>query len=51
LLSDNDAREKLQELVDRLQQLNQVAEIPSTWSWKRAKKSIESGSQDFEVDN
>jgi hypothetical protein len=51
LLSNNDAREKLQELVDRLQQLNQVAEIPSTWSWKRAKKSIESGSQDFEVDN
>jgi hypothetical protein len=50
-LSDEDAREKLQELVDRLQQLNQVAEIPSTWSWKRAKKSIESGSQDFEVDN
>lgn len=49
-LPDEDAREKLQELVDRLQQLNEISEIPSTWSWKRAKKSIESGSQDFEVD-
>jgi hypothetical protein len=49
-MADDDAREKLQELVDRLQQLNQIAEIPSSWSWRRAKKSIEGGSQDFEAD-
>ena len=49
-LSDEDARAKLQELVDRLQQLNQTAEIPSSWSWKRAKKSIEGGAQDYKAD-
>ena len=49
-MADEDAREKLQELVDRIQELNSMSEIPSTWSWKRAKRSIESGSQDFEVD-
>jgi hypothetical protein len=49
-LSADDSRVRLQELVDRLQQLNQMAEIPSSWSWRRAKKTVERGSQRFEVD-
>ena len=49
-LSADDSRVRLQELVDRLQQLNQMAEIPSSWAWRRAKKTVERGSQRFEVD-
>ena len=42
-LSIEDARSTLQELVDRLQQLNREAVIPSTRAWKRAKVQIEAG--------
>ena len=49
-LSDADAREGLQKLVERLQQLNRESVIPSTKAWKRAQKQIESGSQTYEAD-
>jgi hypothetical protein len=49
-LSVEEAKDQLKQLVDRLQQLNRVAEIPSSRAWKRAKKSIETGSQDYEAD-
>ena len=49
-MKDTDAREGLQKLVDRLQQLNRESVIPSTKAWKRAQKQIESGSQTYEVD-
>lgn len=49
-LSDTDAREGLQKLVDRLQQLNRESVIPSTKAWRRAQKQIESGSQTYEAD-
>jgi len=47
-MSNEDARQKLQELVDRLQQLNREAEIPSNRAWERARKQIEGGSQKYE---
>lgn len=50
ILSDDDARTQLQQLIDRAQQLNRDTEIPSSGSWKRAKRSIESGSQKYEAD-
>lgn len=43
-----DARNGLQKLVDRLQQLNRESEIPSSRAWKRAKEQIEGGSQTYE---
>ncbi len=49
-LSDGDARERLQSLVDRLQELNKDAEIPSPKAWKRAKSAIDGGAQRYEVD-
>jgi hypothetical protein len=49
-LSEADARNRLQQLVDRAQQLNRDAEVPSRGAWKRAKRSIETGSQDYKVD-
>jgi len=49
-LSDAEAREGLQKLVERLQQLNRESVIPSTKAWKRAQKQIESGSQTYEAD-
>jgi DNA-binding SARP family transcriptional activator len=50
ILPEDEARARLQELVERLQQLNRVAEVPSAGAWKRAKRSIEQGSQRYEVD-
>ncbi|MCL5736340.1 MAG: SLATT domain-containing protein [Actinobacteria bacterium] len=47
---DDDARARLQELIVRLQELNQEADIPSTGSWRRAKKQIDAGSQQYEAD-
>lgn len=44
----DEAREQLQKLVDRSQQLNRESEIPSDPAWKRAKKQIEGGSQTYE---
>lgn len=49
-LSADDARDQLGLLVARLQQLNREAEIPSRGAWKRAKQSIEAGSQKYEAD-
>jgi hypothetical protein len=49
-LSDSDAREDLQKLVERLQQLNRESVIPSSKAWKRAQKQVESGSQTYETD-
>ncbi len=49
-LSDSDARERLQSLIDRLQDLNKDAEIPSARAWERAKKAITDGSQRYAVD-
>lgn len=43
-----DARDGLQKLVDRLQQLNRESEIPSSKAWTRAKEQIEGGSQTYE---
>jgi len=44
------ARKRLQELVDRLQQLSAETEIPSFGAWKRARKSVEQGAQDYATD-
>lgn len=49
-LQIDDARSTLQELVDRLQQLNREAVIPSKKAWQRAKHQIESGSQTYETE-
>jgi len=49
-LPDDEARTQLAQLVEQLQQLNRVAEVPSAGAWKRAKRSIEQGSQRYEVD-
>lgn len=49
-LTEEDARSQLQQFVDRLQQLNRGAEVPSAGAWKRAKSSVEKGTQDYEVD-
>jgi hypothetical protein len=46
----DDAREQLQKLVDRSQQLNRESEIPSDPAWRRAKKQIEGGSQTYETE-
>ena len=44
----DDARDQLQKLVDRSQQLNRESEIPSDPAWQRARKQIEGGSQTYE---
>ncbi len=49
-LSDADAREELQKLVERQQQLNRESVIPSPKAWQRAQKQVESGSQTYETD-
>jgi hypothetical protein len=43
----DDARNQLQKLVDRSQQLNRESEIPSDRAWQRAKRQIEGGSQTY----
>jgi hypothetical protein len=50
-MTEDEARERLQSLVDRLQELNRDAEIPSGPAWKRGKESIEGGSQTFRADS
>lgn len=47
-LSPEDARQALQKLVDRLQQLNREAEIPSPRAFEKARRQIESGAQTYE---
>ena len=47
-LSVDDARDVLQKLIDRLQELNRESEIPSPQAWKKAKEQIEGGSQTYE---
>lgn len=49
-LDQGDARERLQSLVDRLQELNRDAEIPSPGAWSRAKRAIGGGAQRYGVD-
>jgi hypothetical protein len=49
-LTDEDARGKLQQLVERHQQLNRAADVPSASAWKRAKRSIEQGAQHYKID-
>jgi uncharacterized protein YhaN len=49
-LSVDEARDVLQKLVDRLQQLNRGAVIPSARTWRRAKKQIEAGAQIYETE-
>lgn len=49
-LSEAEARERLQSLVDRIQELNKEAEIPSPKAWDRAKKAITAGAQRYGVD-
>jgi uncharacterized protein YhaN len=49
-LSVDEARDVLQELVDRLQQLNRGAVIPSAGTWRRAKKQIEAGAQTYDTE-
>lgn len=49
-LNESEARERLQSLVDRLQELNKEAEIPSGKAWEKAQASLNAGSQRFEVD-
>jgi type VI protein secretion system component VasF len=47
---EEEARKRLQELVDRIQQLNAEADIPSFRAWQAAKGQIEEGAQTFEAD-
>ena len=47
----SEARDRLANLVSRVQELNATAEIPSSRAWKRAKKGVEAGSQQYEVDD
>jgi hypothetical protein len=47
--SVEDARDALQKLVDRLQQLNRESVIPSPRAWLRAKRQIEAGAQEYEI--
>lgn len=49
-LALEDARERLQKFMDRVQQLNRETEIPSERAWRRAKRQIEEGAQDYEAD-
>jgi len=49
-LPDAEGRDQLHQLVQRLQQLNQAAEVPSAGAWRRAKRSIEHGAQRYEAD-
>ncbi len=49
-LPDDEAKAQLQQLVERLQELNRAAEVPSAGAWRRAKRSIERGAQRYEAD-
>jgi hypothetical protein len=49
-LDDDDARQRLQLLVDRLQTLNREALIPSDPAWKKARRALQAGAQNYEVD-
>jgi uncharacterized membrane protein len=49
-MSQVDARKRLDELRERLQQLNAEAEIPSQRAWKKAQSNIARGAQNYEVD-
>jgi len=49
-MTEEDARTRLAELVERSQALSREAPIPSGLAWKRAKESIEAGTQKYEVD-
>jgi hypothetical protein len=49
-LNQEEARKILQQLVDRHQQLNSEADIPSQNVWERAKRSLASGSQSYKAD-
>jgi hypothetical protein len=49
-LSTEDARDALQKLTDRVQQLNREAVIPSAGAWRRARRQIEAGAQSYEAD-
>jgi hypothetical protein len=45
-----EARQILSKLAARLQELNATAEIPSRGAWRKAKKNVEKGGQDYEAD-
>jgi hypothetical protein len=49
-LDEGEARDQLQTLVARLQELNATAEIPSARAWKTAKGNVEAGSQEYGID-
>jgi uncharacterized protein YhaN len=49
-LSIEDARDALQRLADRLQQLNRESVVPSPRAWERAKRHLEAGAQAYETD-
>jgi hypothetical protein len=49
-MEQSDARERLQQLVERQQQLNKEADIPSLKAWERAKKNLAGGAQDYKAD-
>lgn len=49
-LDDADARDRLDQLVQRSQQLNREAEIPSVKAWRKASQQLDEGSQEYEVD-
>lgn len=49
-LREDEAREQLQTLVARLQELNATAEIPSSRAWNRARKNVEQGRQEYGTD-
>jgi hypothetical protein len=49
-LDDEEARERLSELVSRSQQLNRESALPSDRAWKKAKAKIEAGAQKYEAD-
>lgn len=50
-MGDEECRDQLASLVARLQELNQAAEIPSAKAWRRAKRQLDEGAQDFEADS
>jgi hypothetical protein len=49
-LTQEEARQKLQRLVETQQQLNREADIPSQSAWARAKRNLAGGAQDFRTD-
>ncbi len=50
LMSQDDARERLQVLVESQQQLNRDADIPSQGAWAKAQENIDKGAQDYKAD-